>query len=292
MKKANFLEKGSVIGIAAPAAAFSREEFLAGVNVLNGLGYQPKFSESIFRKEKYLAGGDQERAKELNGLFADPEIDAIMFARGGYGVQRIMPHLDFSLLKKRPKLVIGFSDLTPLLGYINSKFDIPCLYGPVVAQLSSCDEETITSFSGALTGEFPKEMKGLKILKEGNADGCLVGGCLSLLATSMGTGYQLKTKGSIIFIEDHGERVYRYDRMLTQLKNAGLFEKAKGIVFGPMKLASDEIDSTGLWEMVAGIFENYSGPVVCGLNSGHTMPFMTLPLGAKCKIEDDKLIFV
>lgn len=285
--KPNVLKEGSTIGIVAASSSFSREKFYRGVDVLKSLGFKVSFSENIFRKSSYLAGSDHERAGDLNQILADPDIDAIMFARGGYGVQRIIPFLDFSAFKECPKPVVGFSDLTALTSYITSHLNIPCFYGPVVTVLAEGNEATARSLKKALTSISPLTFEISPrdtIIKEGEARGRFLGGCLSLIASSIGTKYELAANGSILFIEDAGERIYKYDRMLTHLKNSGRLNGVAGIVFGPMGLDSSEAHPEGLWSTVKDILHDFEGPVVAGLSAGHTAPFLTLPLGVECRL--------
>jgi muramoyltetrapeptide carboxypeptidase len=284
------LKEGSLIGISAASSSFLPEKFEKGVKILKNMGFRVKFSQDIVtRKKGYLAGSDDERAAELSAMLSDPEVQAIMFARGGYGVQRILPYLDFSEFKKNPKLVIGYSDLTALTSYITSKLETVCLYGPVVTALAENNETTISSLHRALTSENFRSLEGtkFKILRPGEAKGKLVGGCLSLLSSSIGTSYDLNTDGAILFIEDENEKIYKYDRMLTHLKNCGMFKKVKGIVFGPMGLVGGE-RSDQLWKVLKELLDDFDGPILAGLSSGHTSPFLTLPLGVDCTLSTDK----
>lgn len=289
--KPKALETGSVIGISAPSSSFSPEKFKNGVEILKSLGLKVKFSQEIAsRKVGYLAGSDEERAAELSSMLNDPDIDAIMFARGGYGIQRIMPLLDFSSFKKNPKLVIGYSDLTALTSYITSSLKTVCLYGPVVTALSENNEVTIASLNRAIRSSQslePIQSQAFQVLKSGEAKGRLLGGCLSLLSSSIGTEYELKADGGILFIEDFNENIYKYDRMLTHLKNSGILKNVNGIVFGSMGLVEDEKPEQ-LWNMVSDVLSDFDGPVLAGLSSGHTAPFFTLPLGVECKLVTDE----
>lgn len=287
MIKPHALKKGSTIGIVAPSSPFSEKRFIIGVDILKSMGFLVKYNEAIFKKNNYLAGTDDERACELNLMLSDPDVDAVMFARGGYGVQRVMPQLDLSEFRNRPKLIVGYSDLTTLLSYVSSTLGVACLYGPVVAGLADSDDRTLLSLENALTSTEPLKMesKNLKVIGSGEAEGRLLGGCLSLLTSSVGTEYCIKGKGAILFIEDHGEKVYRYDRMLTQLKNAGILKMFSGIIFGAMGLVEEESDSKEyLWKMIGELLHDFKGPIVYGLSSGHILPFITLPLGVKCSL--------
>lgn len=286
-QKAKALSKGSTIGIVAPSSSFSREKFDAGVSILESMGFKVSCPPEIFGKEDYFSAPDEIRARGLTEALSNPEIDAVLFARGGYGLQRIMPTIDFSHFKKHPKPIVGFSDLTPLLGFVSSHLRVPTFYGPVVTMLAEKCLETEERLFRALTtndalGKVPSE--NAIVIQDGEAKGPLIGGCLSLIQTSIGTPYSLKTENSILLIEDHDEPVYAYDRMLTHLKNAGLFDKVKGIVFGSMKLAGKNETNEQLFKMIAKVLGDFKGPVVAGLPIGHQAPFVTVPLGVESSL--------
>ena len=217
------LKEGDCIGIAAPSSPFDKNQFKHGVSVLKKLGFEVYHREDIFSQERYLAGSDQRRAEELTELFTKKEVKAILFARGGYGSQRMIPYLKTEVLKKHKKPVVGFSDITALLTFLRQSADMPTFYGPVISQLgNNPTERTVQSLKAALTEKpRPLDLKTSVVLKPGKANGELVGGCLSLIVSSMGTPYELRTDGTILFFEDTGEKVYALDRMLTQLKNGG-----------------------------------------------------------------------
>lgn len=288
------LKKGDTIGIAAPASKFDRERFEKGCNWLKKQGFELKYNKSIFNEDMYFAGGDRQRADELNALIADPDISAILFARGGYGTQRILPLLDISLLKEYPKVVVGFSDITPLLNAINSHCGLSTFYGPVVCQLhdDEGDEKMLKSFLNAVTvdeplGEFP--LNGATVLKEGEADGEIVGGCLSLVTSSIGTRYEVQTKDKILLLEDTGEKVYAIDRMLTQLKNSGRLKDVKAIIFGSIDLHKDETAPENLATMLHKTLDDFPGPVITNIPTGHRKPFLTIPLGVKVRVSTKPL---
>lgn len=282
------LEKGSTIGIVAPSSPFLTAKFERGIEVLKALGFDVRFDERIFSRRGYLAGSDEERAKSLNDMIRDEKVHAIMFARGGYGVQRIMSAIDFETLKRSPKIVVGYSDLTALTSFITTHLQITSIHGPVVTALSFDDDLTSGSLANILTSNRPLgEISGQKwtVIKEGKATGRFFGGCLTLISSSVGTPYQLVTSDTILFIEDLSERVYKYDRMLTQLKNSGALRGVRGIVFGPLGLDSSETNPSALWSMIEELFKDFEGPIVAGMKSGHIEPFFSLPLGCACSLD-------
>lgn len=286
MKQTRALKAGDTIGIAAPSSPFDRGKFMKGVHVLERIGFKVHYRHDIFDQNRYLAGTDARRAEEFTELMRRRDISAIMFARGGYGSQRIIPLLDAKILAEYSKPVIGFSDITALLVFLRQASAIPTFYGPVLTQLGS-SKGTLTSetflralSTGGPLGQVPVGQAHTII--PGHAAGTLVGGCLSLINSSMGTPYQLNTKDAILFIEEVNEKVYAMDRMLTQLKNSGMLDETKGIVFGALLPPPDEPYDVEM--MIRDVLSGYKGPVVCGFPAGHTDDFVTLPLGVSVEL--------
>ena len=280
------LKTGDVIGIAASSSPFDRNDFKKGVQVLEHMGFEVFYRNDIFDQNRYFAGTDERRAEELTELFLNKKIKAIMFARGGYGSQRVIPLLDDKAISANKKPVIGFSDLTALLTFLRQNCEVPTFYGPVLTMLGrSKNDITIENLSRALLN--PESLKDFfcgesATVSEGSTAGPLIGGCLSLICSSMGTPYELKSDDSIIFLEDVGEKLYVIDRMLTQLKNAGIFSRAKGIIMGSVVL--DEKEKYDLNPMLKDVFRDFGGPIISNFPAGHTHPFVTLPFGAQIEI--------
>ncbi len=295
MIKPKKLVSGDLIAVAAPASPFEPKEFLAGVKKLKELGFRVKFREDIFSKELYLAGHDSRRADELNEFFADPEVAAIFFARGGYGTQRVLPLLDIDLLKDNPKIIAGYSDITALHSFLNLHGVGGNFYAPTIAKhFNRGSAKTLKLMFSALTTNEPLGKifsTGARVLKHGNAGGKLTGGCLSLIASSLGTSYEIDTAGSILFIEDVGEAVYTYDRMLTQLKAAGKLRDVSGIIFGSMSLKKGEKPEWFL-KMLKNTLKDFPGPIVYNFPCGH-LPFeknfATLPFGVEAELSTKPL---
>lgn len=287
MNKSKALKKGDTIGIAAPASPFDKNLFMHGVHALEKMGFKTFYQRDIFDQDRYLAGDDSRRANELMEMFKSRNINAIMFARGGYGSQRIIPLLDSSVILKHRKPVIGFSDLTALLTFLNQKCSAPVFYGPVMTQLGQKNMDfTQQHLFKALTtclplGEMP--IGNAKILREGSSKGKLTGGCIALINSSIGTPYELDTKGSILLLEDIGEKVYVLDRMLTQLKNSGKLDDVRGIIFG--SLIPPEGEKHSLDEMIEDVLSGFMGPVIMDFPAGHCSDFVTLPLGVSVEIK-------
>ncbi len=287
MKKARALKRGDTIGVAAPSSPFDRTLFQHGVKALEGLGFEVRFRKDIFDQNRYFAGTEKRRAEELMELMADESVHAIMFARGGYGCQRVIPLLDAEALKKNAKPVIGFSDITALLTFFRQGAGIPTFYGPVITQLGKGPSDfTNAGLLRALTtpgplGNLPCGKA--RTMKPGTASGKLVGGCLTLINSSIGTPYELDTEDSILFIEDAGEKIYALDRMLTQLKAGGSLDRARAIVIGD--IIAPEGEKHDLDAMLTDALGGFSGPVIEGFPAGHSGEFVTLPMGVNVTID-------
>ncbi len=287
--KPRALHLGDTIGIAATASSFDPEEFEKGLKTLREMGFKVKFRKDIFSKKNYLAGTDERRAQELRELFLDSEVRAILFARGGYGTLRVLPLLKSSVLQENLKIVLGYSDMTSLLNFLVQKFSWTVFHGPVVAKGlgDSFLEQGKNSLLKALTspealGEFSQ---GISYLKNGRAQGTIVGGCLSILASSLKTPFEIETENKILFIEDVNEPLYKIDRLLTQLRLAGKLRNLKGLILGAFKNCGDE---TELHNLILETFSDYDLPIVWGFPSGHIENMICLPLGVEVELHSEK----
>lgn len=281
------LRPGDTVGIIAPASGFRREEFEAGCAELRRLEYRPFYLPSIFERDLYFAGSVPRRIHELHEMFRRPEVKAVLCARGGYGCNYLLPHLDLDLIRANPKIVVGCSDVTTLLTYLSDATGLVTFHGPMVAgDLSRPAGYSEKSWRQALFGdqrEIVFDSDQVTPLAEGAAEGRLYGGCLSLLCASLGTPYEIQTEGTLLFIEDRGERPYRIDRMLMQLKLAGKFEGVRGIVFGEMLDCTDP--GIPLQEVIMRILGDLRIPMAIGLKSGHTSGgTLTLPFGVRARL--------
>ncbi|MGH9939615.1 MAG: S66 peptidase family protein, partial [Blastocatellia bacterium] len=236
------LRIGDTVAIVAPASNLKADYLARGVAEIERLGFRAQYEPGILDKARYTAGDDGRRANELMRAFADPEIKAVWAARGGYGSMRLFDLLDEKALGRRPKIFIGYSDMTALSLYFYRRFGWVTFHGPMAAKdlaggEEHYDRETLIK---AITSPSPLgEIKSNKTEMlhpgpGGRVSGRLVGGCLSLIAAMMGTPDELDTRGSILFLEDTATRPYAIDRMLQQLKLAGKFDEVRGIVFGEM----------------------------------------------------------
>jgi len=285
------LRKGDKIGIAAPASSFNRDAFLAGCNRLRAMGYEPVYSETIFNRDFYFAGSTERRLRELEDLIARDDIGAVIGVRGGYGSNYLLEDLNLELFREHPKIFLGCSDLTSLLTLITDRTGLVTFHGPMVAKdiaNGTFDESSWqNAFRGASAWSIPAA--GVETLRTGRARGRLYGGCLSILVASLGTPFEVETDGTILFLEDVGEKPYQIDRMLMQLHLAGKLEHVRGFIFGEMLdcVQPGPQDYT-LQQVIARVLKPYSVPIAFGLKSGHVSGGnITLPIGVEAELIAD-----
>ncbi len=293
MIKPKALRKGDTIGVVAPAGIAEEKELDKGITRLGELGYEVKRGASLAGRFRYLSGEDRERAEDINRMFADPSVKAILCARGGYGTMRLMPFLNEEVLRLNPKIFVGSSDLTILINHLHQKLELVSFHGPMVAPNfgRKPSELTETSFVRVLGGEDQAECPsdlGVQVLRPGKARGPLVGGCLSILCSSLGTPYEIKTEGSILLLEDVNEVPYRIDRMLTQLKSAAKLQGVKGVIIGTMPGCGPPLGA-GYWleDIFGEILSEVPGPVLYGFPAGHGGEQLTLPMGLEVELDGD-----
>jgi muramoyltetrapeptide carboxypeptidase len=289
------LRPGDAIGIIAPASNIKRELLDAGCEALRRLGYVPLYLDSILEKDLYFAGSTERRARELDEMFTRDDVRAIVCARGGYGTNYLLDSLNLEKIKAHPKIFVGYSDITSLLTFVLDSAGLVTFHGPMVAKdFAQSDGVDLPSWEAALTGasEWAFDLgleSGVKPLLAGSAEGILYGGCLSMLVASLGTPYEIHTGGTILFIEDAGEKPYQIDRMLMQLKLAGKLIGVRGIVFGEMLdclQSKDKDQGYTLEEVVLRVVGDLGVPVAYGLRSGHvSRGNITLPLGVRAALD-------
>ena len=272
------LVPGDTIAVFAPAGAYHDEEsFTAGIRVLRGMGFHVKWPRDMWPRCGYFAASDRERADELHRLMADGETRALIALRGGYGCQRLLPLLDFSVFRQNPKYVLGFSDITVLLNQLVDRCDLICLHGPTLCSLAETEGPALEALYASLTGRGAMEIRPqrLEVLCGGTASGIIKGGNLANLACLLGTPYDISWDGAIMLLEDINEPPHRIDRMLTQLAQAGKFDKIAGLLLGDFTLGKERStdDETRYTEMVWQRAKELVGgrgvPVWGGLNFGH-----------------------
>jgi len=306
MIKPAALKPGDTVAICAPAGELRRERVEMGIKRLEEMGFKVKVADDIYRQRGYLGGTDERRAQELMGYFKDPVVKAIFPGTGGYGTTRILGMLDYDAIRKNPKIIIGFSDITGLHLALNKKAGLITFHGPLLMYgLGSKDNLTTysaTYFHRALfASEYAPDApvgwtyaesassSPVVTLVGGKAQGRLVGGNLSLVAATMGTPYEIETKGKLLFLEDTHEEPYRVDRMFSQLRNAGKLDEASGIILGMWTDAESKEPRRSL--SMQQVFEDYfkplGKPTILYFPAGHTAYNATLPMGAMAELDAD-----
>jgi muramoyltetrapeptide carboxypeptidase len=289
------LRAGDAVAIVAPASNLKADYLARGVAELERLGFQARYGPGILDKARYTAGDDKRRADELTRAFADPEIKAVWAARGGYGSMRLFRLLDEELMGRRPKVFIGYSDMTALSLYFYRRFGWVTFHGPMAAKdlaggEEHYDRETLIKAvtSPAPLGEIrSNKTEMLHHGADARVTGRLLGGCLSLIVAMMGAPDELDTRGSILFLEDTATRPYAIDRMLQQLKLAGKFDEVRGIVFGEMTDCIQHADQGyRIQDVLAECTADLNVPVMFGLPSGHSpRGNLTLPFGVTATLD-------
>lgn len=300
------LRSGDTIGLITPATYVSDPDRLAlAERTVAYFGLKLKWGANVRKRVGYVGGTPAERVSDLHAMFADPQVKAIFAIRGGYGSAHLLDLIDYDLIRKNPKILIGYSDITSLHLAIHKRTGLVTFHGPVI--LSAFTKFTQDSFRkaifetkpiGLLTnpdeGDALRPSHSLRTLRGGQATGPLVGGNLSLIAATMGTPYEIDTRGKILFLEDVGEQPYSIDRMLTQLKLAGKLREAAGVIFGecsdcrPREFRPSFESTLSLGEVLDEILGDLKIPVLSGLTIGHTSNQLTLPLGIRATLDADK----
>jgi muramoyltetrapeptide carboxypeptidase len=296
------LKAGDTIGLIAPASnVWQDEDIYFATDILKSLGFKVKHSKNLFKRYGYLAGQDKERADDVNTMFADKTIDGIFCIRGGYGTPRILPYLDYELIKKNPKALVGYSDITALLNAITARTGLITFHGPVAKQNFS--DYTLASFKKILfnpsvpvelaTPPLFKTKEGtaekdnrLTVLHEGKATGRLIGGNLSLMVKLVGSPFEPDYTGKILFLEDVEEAPYRVDGMLTHLWLAGRLDKLVGVVFGKCSdCDAPEAPSLSVEQVLRDRLTSLKIPVFSGVMIGHIENLATIPVGALATLD-------
>lgn len=296
------LTAGDTVGLVAPASAtFNTVDLEIARESLQALGLTVKVGRHLLGRHGYLAGGDKDRAADINTFFADPSVRAVLPIRGGWGSSRILPYLDFAAIRTHPKVVLGFSDITALLLSIHARTGLVTFHGPNgMGRWDgwSVDYLKRVLFNGeAVRMENPKELSDrnsltpienrVQTIIPGTARGRLLGGNLTVLTAIIGSPYLPDFNGSILFLEDVGEDLYRVDRMFTQLKLAGVLEQIRGFVFGTCAECEpgEGFASLTMEEIFADHIKPLGVPAWFGAMIGHQMPQWTVPLGIDATID-------
>jgi muramoyltetrapeptide carboxypeptidase len=282
------LRRGETIGVIAPASNVKREEVESGVARLRDLGYQVVLGDGVYEQDLYFAGSAATRARDLMRMFERDDVRAILSGRGGYGSNYLLPLIGLDVIRRNPKPLIGYSDLTSLLTWISDETGLVTFHGPMAAKDFAHEEGAdLESWFACLEGSASWSLNQMRTLTDGDAEGTLYGGCLSILVASLGTPYEIETGGTILFLEDIGTKPYQVDRMLMQLKLAGKFDGVRGIVFGEMQ---DCVQPGGqnysLEDVIVRVVGNLGIPIAFGLPSGHVRTRnITLPFGVNARLQ-------
>lgn len=287
------LRQGDTIGLVLPASMeLEPQDIGLAVEQLEALGFAVKVGAHAHDEWGYLAGRDRDRAADINTAFADPEVDGIFAYTGGWGSPRVLPHLDWDIIARNPKVIVGFSDITALINVIHQRTGLVTFHGPVGA--SNFEPYTLDYLRRAIMSDEPMGVianpeKGENelvqrqyrtwTLREGMARGRIVGGNLTLMAALMGTPWEVDTDGGILFLEDVHEAPYRVDRMLTQLGQGGKFRNVRGVVWGTCSDCRASGPTLSWDELLRDHFESLGVPVLVGLAFGHIAKRATLPIG-------------
>jgi muramoyltetrapeptide carboxypeptidase len=290
MVKPRALVQGDRVAVIAPASPFSRDEFDAGVAELARLGYEPVYDDSVFARTRYTAGDPTVRAEAFRRAWRDPSVHALIAVRGGYGSVQILPQLDRDEIRRTPKLFIGYSDITSLLTWLTGHCGIVSFHGPMLEGrlargIAGYDPDTFTRVLTRPRPAGPITHPQLETIRPGEASGLLMGGTLTQLAASLGTPYAFDPpQGHVLFIDEVAERPYRIDRMLVQLRLAGVLARASAIVFGELPRCVEPAGGPAIRDLIGDLLAGFSGPVLFGLPSGHTTgACQTLPLGVRAR---------
>lgn len=284
------LRSGDRVALVAPASSFPAEEVEAGVAELARLGLEAVYDQSVFEKDRFVAGPIETRVRAILGALEDPSIAALIAIRGGYGSAQLLPFLDPDVLLTARKALIGYSDITAMLT-LYARLGMTAIHGPMIDRRiskgsSAYDEDSFRRVLMAAEPAGDLKPPGLEALHHGTATGILAGGTLTQLMASMGTPWEFDPpEGSVLFIEDIGERPYRIHRMLTQAAQAGLFVQARAVVFGEFPGCDEPGGAPAIRDVLRDFTKEFRGPVLFNFPSGHTSgPTWTLPFGVNVEV--------
>ncbi|HEX3702808.1 MAG TPA: LD-carboxypeptidase [Vicinamibacterales bacterium] len=289
--KPRALRPGDRLAVVAPASPFSRAEFDAGIDEIRRLGFEPVYDDSVFARERYVAGPAALRAEAIHAAWRDNSIAGVIGVRGGYGSAQVLPLLDGDLARSARKSFVGYSDLTSILTRLTVGCGLVSFHGPMlVGRLGrGPDGYDRESFLDALCRSEPmgeQAPPGLESIRPGDATGTLLGGTLTQLLASLATPFAFDPpRGYVLFLDEVGERPYRLDRMVTQFRQAGLLARASAVVIGELPKCDEASGDPSARSVMADLFEAFPGPVLIGFPSGHTVgPARTLPFGVACRV--------
>jgi muramoyltetrapeptide carboxypeptidase len=281
------LRKGDRIGVISPAGPVSKQELQPGLSFLESCGFSVYVAPHVYDIRDYLAGEDHDRLDDFHSVIMDPEISAVICARGGYGCMRLLQNIDYNLIKEYPKILVGYSDVTALILAVYFKSGVVTYHGPMIREYIHGKEANLKNLLGFLSskGGGSIRIQG-EVLRNGSAEGPLLGGNLSLICHLIGTSFLPPLEGSVLFLEDNGELPYRLDRMLTHLAMSGVLENLAGLIFG-------DFEKCGEISEVNKLLKEFSSrcdfPVVKGLNVGHGPVNIPFPIGVRAALDTSEM---
>ena len=294
MRKPRALRPGDRVAVVAPASPFKRDEFEAGIAEIRALGFEPVYDDSVFARHGYVAGTPDVRASAFVRAWEDPSIAALVAARGGYGSVQMLPLLDRQVISRNAKAFIGYSDNTSILSWLTLQCGIVSFHGPMIEGrfARGADGYDRDTFARCLCAAEPAgeiAHPQVSVLAPGEASGMLLGGTLTQLMASLGTPFAFAPPdGYVLFLDEVGERPFRIDRLLMQLRLSGLLGRASAVIFGEMPRCDEPDGNPTVRAVIAEVMAGFRGPVLFGLPSGHTDgPTLTLPFGVRARVVAD-----
>lgn len=282
------LKKGDKIGIVSPAGRIDPDKVGTAVRRFEEAGFRVVLGKHVFDEYHQFAGKDLDRLYDFQSMLDDREIKAIVCSRGGYGSVRILEHLDFDRFIRKPKWIIGYSDITVFHSYLNIILGVESLHATMPINFPDSDDMAVLTLVGALSGKIKDyEIPCHSLNRVGNSEGELIGGNLSILYSLSGTGLDFDPQGKILFIEDVGEELYHLDRMMQNLKMSGKLSELQGLIVGGMSAMREGNPAFGktAYEVIFEAVESYDFPVVFGFPAGHIKENWALPMGRNLKLE-------
>ena len=291
MRKPRALSPGDRVALVAPASAFDREEFARGVEEIRRLGFEPVYDAGVFARQRYLAGSAEHRATAIRRAWHDPSIGGLVAVRGGYGSAQVLPLLDAEEARRAAKPFVGYSDLTALLTFLTIGSGLVAFHGPMLVGRFARGAAGYDSQSllGAVCRREPLgelAPPSLDTVRPGEAGGMLLGGTITQILASLATPFAFAPPPSfVLFLDEVGERPYRLDRMVTQLRQSGVLARASAVVIGELPKCDEPSGDVTARAVMADLFADCPGPVLIGVPSGHTTgPAMTLPFGVQARV--------
>jgi muramoyltetrapeptide carboxypeptidase len=286
------LRAGDGVAVVAPASPFDVSDFESGIAELRALGFEPRWHDDVFARRRYVAGTPALRAGDFGRAWQRPDVAAVFGARGGYGSAQILSSLNPGTIRETPRAFVGYSDLTTVLTWLVCHCGVVAFHGPTVTGRLGRGESAYdrASLLGALTGLAPMgevDLPGAEVLRPGVARGRLLGGTLSQLAAAAGTPYALTPwDDTLLLLEDVGERPYRLDRLLQQLRDSGALRRVRGVLLGTFPRCDEPGGALTARDVLADLFDDFPGPVLYGVPTGHVEgPALTLPLGVMATLD-------